>query len=314
MTLNRLQKIFAQLSKKKFQGIKGVHVFDSGVRGPTVGITVQTHGNEPVGLAVYPFLEKLLLGSNGLKSGRVFLVLNNIRASRNYLKAASKGDRAGCEKARFVDVNMNRLNKRQLANKDCRLYEIRRAKELMPVWRQFEYGIDIHSTSLKSNPMIIAVKKSNLDLVKKFPFRDILTNIDDVQVGVPACALYGNKSSSIFGLEAGQHNEKESFRRAVLSVEILLSSLDMIDVKQSGVGTKKRIFKIFDAFIPKNNSYKMVKTFRTFQKIKKGELIAEGKGGIYFAKQNCVGLFARDAELALHMNEEAIFFAKEIDG
>lgn len=293
-------------------GIKGVELFDSGKPGPTVGVTIQTHGNEPVGLSVYPYLKKVFGTKHGLLKGRVFIVLNNLLASKRYFEAMDRGDKAKMEKARFVDVNMNRLPTEKLNNPNSKLYEVRRARELMPIWKQFDYGLDLHSTNQKSNPMIVALGRSDLSLIDMLPITNVISNIESVQIGTPVCALYGGKKSSIFGLEAGQHIDRESSRKAKLSVHVLLGLLGMISMKGRPKKYHKDIYEVFDSILPANKSFKLVKTFKTYEKIFKRQLLATcGKENI-IAQEDCVALFGRDASLEVHLNEEALFLAKKI--
>ena len=303
---------FNTLCLKTYKGIRGVELFDSGKPGPTLGITIQTHGNEPVGLAVYPYLKEVFASKHGLLKGRVFIVLNNLRASRRYFEAMNRGDKAKMEKARFVDVNMNRLPTKKLDDPNCKLYEVRRTRELMPIWKQFDYGLDLHSTSQKSNPMIVALDRSDLGLIDMLPFTDVISNIESVQIGTPACALYGSKKSSIFGLEAGQHTGRESFRKAKLSVQVLLGLLGMVKMKEYPKKSRKDVYRVFDSIIPTDRSFKLAKTFKTYEKISKGQLMAFSHAGDIIAQEDCLALFGRDSKLEVHLNEEALFLAKKL--
>lgn len=312
MNFHLLSNQFSNLSSNIYQGIKGVELFDTGKPGPTLGITLLTHGNEPVGLVIHSYLKKLFNSKQGLLKGRVYIVLNNLLAAKRYFEAMKRGDKEKMEEARFVDVNMNRLPTEKLDDPNCKLYEVRRARELMPIWKEFDYGLDLHSTSQKSNPMIVALDKSDLNLINMLPFTDVISNIENVQLGTPASTLYGSKKSSIFGLEAGQHTHRESFRKAKLSVEVLLSSLGMIKTEHLPDTSEKVVYRVFDSFVPANDSYRMTKTFKTYQKIKKSEVIAKGDSGNFTAPKDCVALFARSVEKGLHMGEEAIFLAEKI--
>lgn len=312
MNLHEQGQSFKTLSNRSYLGVKGVELFDSGKPGPTLGITIQTHGNEPVGLAVYPYLKKVFSSRQGLLKGKVFVVLNNLRASRRYFEAMNRGDKAKMEKARSVDVNMNRLPTEKLDDPECKLYEVVRARQLMPIWKQFDYGLDLHSTSQKSNPMIVALDRSDLSLIDRLPFRDVISNIDKVQIGTPACALYGGGKSSIFGLEAGQHTGKDSFQKAKVSVQVLLGLLGMVKMKEYPKKSRKDVYRVFDSIIPTDRSFKLAKTFKTYEKISKGQLMAFSHAGDIIAQEDCLALFGRDSKLEVHLNEEVLFLAKKL--
>lgn len=313
MKLLDLELIYRDLSKRQHKGVKGVKVWDSGIPGPTLGITIQTHGNEPVGLAVYPFVKSLFEKKGGIKHGRIVLTVNNLRAARKYFAAVNKNSSADIiDQTRFVDVNMNRLPTERLDDETCELYEVRRSRELLPIWKRFDYGLDIHSTTLQSNPMIVALAKSDLGLINKLPFRDVLVNIENVQIGTPASALYGNEKSSIFGLEAGQHTHAQSFRKAIQSVRTLMVLIGMIDQRRMPPDSTKDVYHIFQSVVFPNDSYSVAKTFKTYERIRKGQLIAIGDGGDIRADRNCVALFGKPASSKVPPNEEALFLATKL--
>lgn len=223
--------IFEMLANATHEGIPGVICIDSGVPGPVLGITVCTHGNEPAGLAACDFLLNKFDFKSNLKVGTVYLVLNNIEATRNYFNANTKEE---VESARFVDLNMNRLPEDTMSDLTNVKYEVVRARELLPIWQRFTAGLDIHSMSGKHLTMIIT-RGNNFDRIKPyikgFPIKTLITNIDDVQLGKPPFVFYGegNEGALVFGIEAGLHEHPETFTNARDSVLSFMQSLGMIE-------------------------------------------------------------------------------------
>ncbi len=134
---NCLKTIFETLKNSEIDGIPGVVCIDSGKNGPTVGVTICTHGNEPVGLAV---AEYLLTDSFFLQSGRLYIICNNIQATECFLNAGCDDVR---ESSRYLEANMNRLPDDLIdKNTDTYVlpYEWRRSQELYPLWQSLSGG------------------------------------------------------------------------------------------------------------------------------------------------------------------------------
>lgn len=310
MKMDELEQTFLELSTCEYKGVLGVKVFDSGVPGPVVGITIQTHGNEPVGLAVYPHLKKELGEGGNLRKGKVFIVVNNVEGSRKFFEAMKANLEGAEDVGRVVDVNMNRLPTDFATNLEDQRYEVVRSRELLPIWSEFEYGLDIHSTSLESPPMIVALNRSDLSLMSKFPFTNVITNIENVQLGIPASASYGNENTSVFGLEAGQHGNKDSFDKALDSTNALLNLLGVINTGVVYEDIEKNIYHITQSMMFPSDTYKMAKTFETFESVKKGDvvMVSDTEPDVTFPF-DCFVLFARDPNAKIHKGEEALFMA-----
>lgn len=162
--LDQLKPEFDFIKSSRYEGINGVLFINSGVPGPILGITMQTHGNEPSGLAtLWHFRHNFNLGAN-LQKGSVFFIINNIQATENYFSALNMDDGEEKEtakrRARFADCNMNRLPEETLELSNDARYEVRRAQELRPVWQKLEVAIDIHSVLQKSPPDACCLRKT----------------------------------------------------------------------------------------------------------------------------------------------------------
>jgi hypothetical protein len=192
-------------------------------------------------------------------------------------------------------------------------YEADRARELVPILAQFDAGMDIHSTTQKSRPMIIALGgEPPMHLIRGMPIRTIISNIDAVQVGKPLADLFGPQGASIprFGIEAGSHEDPKSFETAVACVQALLNNLSMFATKQKKVTSEYEIYKIFSSIIFPNGSYQLKKLFKNFQKVDKGTLLAFGDGDPIHAPKDCITLFARKLKPDF-LDEEVMFLAEE---
>ena len=279
-TLQTLKAIFETLANSSYNGVRGVLKFEGNIQGPTVGITICTHGNEPGGLSIANFLSTHLL-KNQLLKGTLYLVLNNLEATRRYFSAETEQEQS---KARYVDINMNRLPENTLALTDDTRYEIRRAQELARIWNAFDIGLDIHSMTSPVEPMLIS-KGSKFDtieeLIQGFPISILVSNIDRVQLNLPVFAFYGRLASNIpaFAVETGQHVEEEAFARAVECAKSLLQNVGMLPSEQR---TKREIreYRIEDSILFPNLSFDLVRDFRSYDVVKKGDLLAKDDGDV----------------------------------
>ena len=297
-----LYKSFKLIKESTYNNIHGVMCFKSTNKGPIVGITICTHGNEPCGLAVINIIGKI---KQELKCGQVFIVLNNIKATEKYFSSNTIEGESAC---RFIDINMNRLP--ETIQQNSPLYEVRRAYELKSVWTKFDYAIDFHSTPQPSKPFIIEGNSMKDDFSRFIPSTLTIKNMLNIQIGFPAISFYGNSNSSILGLEAGSHNDNSALDITIESTLSLLSHLDMIDFDKKEYSSKK--YLINGSIIVPNNSYKLAKEFPMFSNIKKGQVIARGNKQDILSNQNGLAILAPKGINILNHNEEALFICKEI--
>ena len=304
-----LLKTFEKIKSATHEGIEGVLKFDSGKPGPTLGITIQTHGNEPSGLAaLWYFLNKYPL-QQLLESGVVFFVVNNIRATEKYFEAKTDEEK---RVARFIDINFNRLPEDTMSRVGDPSYEVNRAQKLRKVWESFDVGLDIHSTAQPSKPMIIVVNEFQKDLIEGFPIEIIVSNIDKVQRGRPATAFYGGeKGIPVLGIEAGSHESPESFRTAIACVLCLMQNLEMIS-RDTSVLLKREylLYRVIDSLMFPNDSYILDHVSPMFSAISKGDIIANGDSGPIYSPVSGCTIFGPKQIKPDTITEEVLFFTK----
>ena len=249
------------MKRSRYAGVAGVLRVDSGVSGPVFGITVCTHGNELCGLEAVLRILRILRKKKILLRGSIIMAVNNLGAA----------DMA----ARYIDVNMNRLPKNLSRLTKDRRYEIQRARELVPVWKQFDYAIDIHSMTQNSQPILIVTKNLSQKMIRGFPMKAIIRNIENVQIGKPAFAFYGRNSRvEVVEIEAGQHDDPKSVNIATQSILAMLKNLKMIpdDTSRKTNSEKKEYVVVSSVMVEK--SMVMSRRFRNFERVRKGEILA----------------------------------------
>jgi hypothetical protein len=317
-TLAELAEEFSSIRNLSFLGVHGVAVFDSGIEGPCLGVTIQTHGNEPAGLSAFKYFREQNLVKQ-LVNGSVVFILNNIKAAERYFYALDISDpderTASKFAARFCDVNMNRLPDNTLEIFYDLRYEIVRAQELAPIWKRFDVGLDIHTTKATIDPMIIALGDVKSDLYRGFPVEIIIQNIENIQIGKPASAFYGNSGvTSVLGVEAGLHEDEKSFEMAITFVTTLLENLGMLNRGSSDTASQiyKEYFITDSVFFP-NESYELVKRFGSFEPLEAGQLIARGDGpSIYTSAECAVILPPPGTKRVAPLSDEVLFLSKPV--
>lgn len=254
-----LSKFFSSVEN----GVAGVLHIKSGKPGPVAGITVCTHGNEPSGLRAFAYLIDTLDVQASLIKGELYLIVNNLEAAQ--------------KSVRYIDADMNRLSADVMIRNDLG-YEGRRARELAPVWSRFDAALDIHSTSVEAEPMVFQIgPRLHVELLKGMPIKKVITNIDAVQRGKPACAFYGRSDARVFAIETGQHVSQAAVSCACVSVKAFLQNLAMLpgDTIESEIHEE---YRVIESVVLPNNSYKIVGTFPNFVPVTRGMVIARGDG------------------------------------
>lgn len=277
-SVGALKETFEFFKVASIGGVHGVLCIKSESPGPVLGITACTHGNEPAGLATFKYLLEDLTIKENLLCGTLYLVVNNIEATENFFSATTEDQ---IRRARYRDINMNRLPNDVLERVGDTRYEIQRTQELQSIWKNFTHGLDIHSTTVPTEPMIISRGgKFHPELVRGFPIEVLISNIDQVQLGIPAFALYGTEAETpIFAIEAGQNEESETFDRAARCAVALLQNLKMLGGAPKSVAHKYQEYCVKGSIIFPDKSFDFVKDFKSYDAVAEGDLLATNPKG-----------------------------------
>jgi len=141
--------------RKGNTGVEFVTTFDSGTPGPHVMINAVTHGNEICGAIA---LDHLLRNDVRPIQGKLSLGFVNWMAYSNF-DANAAGD------SRFVDEDFNRVWVEDRLDGDEDTAELRRARELRPIFDTVDQLLDIHSMGTYSKALMIC---NGLDKERRF--------------------------------------------------------------------------------------------------------------------------------------------------
>lgn len=310
-TLVELNKTFEFFKESLYLGVPGVIRVTSKQHGPTVGMTFCTHGNEPCGLAAAQALLDMFEQETELKRGNLYLVLNNLEATNRYFAAVTDSER---QSARLIDINLNRLPENTPELSGDKRYEIKRAQELQPIWRQFDVALDIHSTTQDNGSMLVSVGNDfPLSLMSGFPVEKLVSNIAHIQIGRPVASFYGKPvaHARAFGIECGAHEAPSSFARAINSACALLQNLNMLPGEAHRVCDEYAEYFVNGSVVFPNKSYELTQLFKNFEFVPKGTVLARGDGQDIMITTDCHTLFASKVKPD-HLDEEVMFLSEPV--
>lgn len=272
-----------------------------------MGITVLTHGNEPCGLEV---AEAFMASPDLLLKGKILICLNNIEAGLRYFEATNELEE---KSTRFVDINMNRLPADTLERDFNRPYEIVRAQELYPIWQEFDYAIDIHSTEQPSMPMLIEGPASSPEVTDILTLDVVIRGIVDKQLKRPVISFFNKKCIS-FGLEAGSHKTAEAAATAKHITLQILGYLGMMEAEDQDFPCKeKRVYNVIDKIIFPRETFELTRIFKFFEPVRAGEVIAWDRmsSETILSPVDGLTLFAPNSTKPTFYDEEVMFICTQ---
>ncbi len=292
-------------------GIMGVWHIDSGIPGPTAGITICTHGNEISGLSVLWYFRHHYLPEHKLKKGSILFVLNNIAAVEKYLGSQSEREEL---LARQIDINMNRLPADTMTRQSGSIYEIKRTQELYPIWQMFDAALDLHSFVLEGEPIIVSCFAQWPKLIKSWPVEMVLVDIEKIQLNKPACFFYGHggkEKMPFIGLECGPHKEKASLITAISCTMSFLQYLGVIeDIHLEEESCKHEVYRIVNSIFFPDESYELDHIFGQKEKIENGQIIGRNpEGKVVCSFCDGLVLFCGNSKKPLSIKEEVLFIS-----
>jgi len=301
--MNKFQKTYNLISNSKYKGVTGVYELDSKIKGPTVGVLMMTHGNEPCGLSVF---EEYFNKKYKLEKGKILFILQNQKAAEGFLlrKPSESSNR-------FVDFNMNRVT--ELPSKKSSLYESRRIAELKPIYNSCNFLLDFHSTSQKSSPMVLTFGENSTQLASVIKGVPIIRDIHKLQKGKPVITLASSSIGKV-AFECGKNNTDIAGKNAVNFNNIILNRIGMVKNLKGKFNKEKKpkIFEVERGVILKDN-FNLIKRFKNFEYLKKGTVLARSdRKNKIVTDKNYYSVFCFKDYKNIPKGEEALFLLKKI--
>lgn len=261
-------------------GIEFVTTLDSGAPGLHVMINAVTHGNEICGAIALDHLTR-----HGIRPtrGTLTLAFVNHAAFHNFDPAAPRN-------SRFVNQDINRVWEEEILDGPDDSFELRRARELRPIYDTVDHLLDIHSMGTLSPPLMLC---NGLD--KEIALAKA--------IGVPATIVCGSghvvgkrlieytpfndTSNPKTGLlvECGQHWAR---RTAVTALDTALHFLRALDVIEPDFFAAhvddahppaQRMLKVTGAVVSKTDDFRFVDDFHGLESFASAGAVIATDGG-----------------------------------
>lgn len=250
--------------------------------GPTVVFFGGIHGNEPAGIfALYSVLSKLDKNS---VNGNIYAISGNLKALK--------------EAKRYIKKDLNRLWTEQDINRMLQSTSlISEHQEQLEIYNFINeiiaknsgpfYFIDLHTTSSKTRPFItINDSIINRKFSKQFPV-PIVLGIEEYLSG-PLLSYINTLGYVSLGFESGQHDSKSAINNSISFINLVLeytNTVKSLNVKKhyDALGSSgQKISKAFEVIylhkIKDLDEFEILPSFKSFEPIKKGDLIALHNG------------------------------------
>ncbi|MEZ4797001.1 MAG: succinylglutamate desuccinylase/aspartoacylase family protein [Flavobacteriaceae bacterium] len=248
-------------------------------KGSTVVFFAGIHGNEPAGI----FALEAVLGKLNHKN-----VKGNIYAISGNLKAIKEGKR-------YINKDLNRLWTQKDIDSLLQSHSlVSEHQEQLEIYNLIHeilsdnqgpfYFIDLHTTSSKTLPFItINDAIINRKFSEQFPV-PIVLGIEEYLQG-PLLSYINTLGYVSLGFESGQHNSKSSISNSIAFINLVLKQTNIvsnIDNNEHFKTLKKSAYNVDSFFeiaylhrIEDSDNFDMLPAFKSFERIKKGELIAK---------------------------------------
>ena len=247
--------------------------------GPTVVFFAGIHGNEPAGIFALDTVLSKLNSKN---------VNGNIYAISGNLKALKEGKR-------YINQDLNRLWTQKGIDNLLQSHSlVSEHQEQLEIYNLIHkilsanqgpfYFIDLHTTSSKTLPFItINDAIINRKFSEQFPV-PIVLGIEEYLLG-PLLSYINTLGYVSLGFESGQHDSKNSISNCVAFINLVLEKTNVfkqID-SEKNIKTLKTAAKDLNKFfeiaylhrIENLDSFDILPAFKSFERIKKGDLIAK---------------------------------------
>ncbi|MEP1151471.1 MAG: succinylglutamate desuccinylase/aspartoacylase family protein [Balneola sp.] len=261
--------------------------------GPTILALAGIHGNEPTGIKAIEHVLEMLKGLEDKLRGTFIGIRGN-------LEALEKGER-------FIDEDMNRIWFTSILDKvrrtpinDLKTAERRETKAVLEVIDPYihkenkEYPIvfaDLHTFSSENGLFAISSRDSkNEELLSKLKI-PLIFGIEKALHGT-ALKYVQNAGNISFAFEAGMHFSEKAEFNATAGLYALLVATECLDVSyipdyksyndflvEQTSGLPDKVEFVYKHIVEVDDEFEMKAGFKNFDRIKKGDWLANDKLG-----------------------------------
>lgn len=256
------------------RGVEYVHTFNSGRPGPHVVINALTHGNEFCGMtAVTHLFEQNIRPIRG----KLTLSFANVAAYERFNPERPF-------ESRFVDRDFNRVWDISTLDGPDMSVEVRRARELRPIYTEADAILDLHSTSHAVPPMLIhdpIPKYAALAAHMHSPLHHIHLRIGK-HPGRPLVQYepFADPASARLAIvvECGQHFAATAGAVAISATMRFLDYFGLIPpalaARYPAEPGEPRRYEITDVLVARSDRFRFAQSWVGFEELPKGTLVA----------------------------------------
>jgi len=266
-------------------GIEGVWSFAAAEPGPHLLLTALVHGNEIAGGLM---LARWLRDGVRPRRGRLTLCFANLAAFDRF-------DPADPTASRFLDEDLNRVWAPEQLDGARRSAELDRARQLLPVVREADVLLDLHSMLWPSDPLFIAGPGTARELGRALGTPPVVVCDEGHAAGLRLIdhARFAAGARALL-LEAGPHWQPETLAQMEDTAARLLHALDMAEPEAPLVATPPvapgRIARVTRTVTAQSTDFAFLREFRGGEVIaRRNTLIAlDGEAEIRTPHDDCL--------------------------
>ena len=271
-------------------GVDFVTTFDSGRPGPHVMVNALTHGNEVCGAHALRFLFE---NEARPTRGRLTLCFANVAAYHRF-------DPDAPFDTRFVDEDLNRVWDAGVLDGDADSVELARARELRPIVDTVDLLLDLHSTALPNQPMLLAgTRDKGLALARAvaYPAQVVIDAGHAAGRRLRDYAAFDDpaRPEAALLVECGQHFEAAAADVAIETALRFLRHADIVDpaaetLRPAVEASPQIVTRITEAITIANDDFAFDREFKGFEVVPEaGTLIArDGDTEVRTPYDDCV--------------------------
>lgn len=231
-----------------------ITIIDFNKPGPTTLVVGLMHGNEVVGKHAIAYLHKKINTLHDL-GGKIITLYANLKGQE--------------QDKRFIDHDLNRAF---ALEDDDSSYEITRAKRIKDFFVDIhiDYLFDLHSTSSKSDPMILCTsQKSSLELASKMPIRHIVQWLIDIVEWTSLLKYFQDDITLGMAFECGCHKDENTIATWKKIIDVIVS---FHQGKQLPDQKDQIKINITDIVLTSDPGFTYTRPYKWFELLEKGEI------------------------------------------
>jgi succinylglutamate desuccinylase len=202
----------------------------------------------------------------------VYFIIANIKAIK--------------KNTRYIEQNLNRCFKKKIIGL---WYEQQRAKEIRKVIKSADYLLDIHNTIKPSKPFLISERK---DINKYFPVKRVISGLDNLHPGGSDGYMNAIWKKGIC-IECGGIDNEWWNKVAENAIINFLKFTWNIEGKPKKYKNQNS-FNFYKIYKTKTDTFILAKTFKAFEKTKKGTIIGYDGDRTIKSEKNSYILFPKN--------------------